>query len=291
MIFQTLASGSNGNASVYASEKWGVLFDAGISRKNIIDGLKDIQVKKDHIKYVCITHAHWDHIRGLPVLMDHLKSAKVVASWETLEEIAKKKKQDPRYSRIVDKAIGLEYDDEVTFKDGLTITTLPTLHDIAGASGFSVQDQTNNFRISYATDTADLSSDFQDLMAQSNLVFLESNHDTKMLEKSRRPYSLKTRIKKTHLSNTKFMDLLGNIHTENTSAIFVGHLSGECNSEQIVYDQMKGYSDENPLNWAICSRYRKSAKLLLTGDTPVLEGGLTNIHDDRTENELMQYFS
>lgn len=292
MQFQSLASGSNGNCSVWETPHGSVLFDAGISRKRVIKGLENLKINPQNVKYVCITHAHWDHINGLPVLMNYLKNARVVATSQTINELVKLKRRDSRFNYLATKAIPVEFNDTIKLGKNFEISCFPAVHDIDGASGYRIENIKNKFAISYITDTAAISSDFVDAMSDSDIFFLESNHDTELLDKSRRPFWLKSRIRKTHLSNDKFFQLCKQIMSERTKVVYLGHLSGECNDENLLYDQMQKFTKQTPLNWVISTRTRPSSLFKMAKDILKIEGGLSNLNDDRknTLSRLDSYF-
>lgn len=292
MQFQSLASGSNGNCSVWDTPDGAIIFDAGISRKRIINGLNNLNVEPKSVKYVCITHAHYDHVNGLPVLMNYLKNARVVATSQTIDELIKLKKKDIRYQNIANKAIPVEFNDTIELSNRFNISSFPAKHDIDGASGFQIIHNKSDFTVSYVTDTAAISSDFVDAMSQSDIFFLESNHDVDLLSKSRRPYWLKQRIKETHLSNNKFLQLAKQIISDRTKAVYLGHLSGECNDESIVVDQMKKFTKVQPVNWVVCTRASESAKFTLKKHNYEIQGGLSNFTEDKNpiDNGLDSFY-
>jgi phosphoribosyl 1,2-cyclic phosphodiesterase len=279
--FQSLASGSNGNCSVWNTARGSILFDAGISRKRVISGLKTLQIKPEDVKYVCVTHAHWDHINGLPVLMNYLNKARVVATSQTIDELTKLKTKDSRFIPIANKAIPVEFNNTIQLSNKFEISCFPADHDIEGAAGFRVNQLKTNFAVSYVTDTASITADFVDAMSNSDIFFLESNHDKELLDKSKRPYWLKNRIRKTHLSNNKFLELSKQIVSERTKVAYLGHLSGECNDENIVYNHMVEFSKKYPVNWVISTRSRGSSIFKMAKDVLNIEGGLSSLNDDR----------
>ena len=206
--------------------------------------------------------------------------------------LIKLKKRDSRYQYIAEKAIPVEFDKTVELSNRFSLSCFPAEHDIDGASGFQVKHTKSDFTVSYMTDTASLSLDFVDAMSHSDISFLESNHDIELLNKSRRPYWLKQRIKKTHLSNNKFLQLAKQIISDRTKAVYLGHLSGECNDESIVVKQMEKFTKVQPVNWVVCTRSRESAKFVSTKSGFDIQGGLTNKNDDRItdDNSLASFF-
>jgi phosphoribosyl 1,2-cyclic phosphodiesterase len=262
---------------VVDTPKGAILIDAGISRKRIIEGITKLGIPVKRVKYILITHAHWDHIQGLPVLSDHLK-ARVVATPESIQEIRKMKRLDLRYERVADNAVAIELGKTIELEH-FTMTSHPTIHDIPGATGFTM-DLPEELRLSYVTDTADVASSFATDMKNSDVVVLESNHNVSMLEKSRRPYFLKKRIRETHLSNAKTIEILKKSTSDRTKAIILAHLSGDCNHPKLVCDNIRKYQIEceinNNWNWVVCTRHSKSSLLHLTDEKFILDGGVNN---------------
>ncbi|KJD42462.1 MBL fold metallo-hydrolase, partial [Paenibacillus terrae] len=67
MKVNILASGSKGNCIALTSAGQTILIDAGIAKTKIEKRLLDVGIRPDHITAIFITHAHGDHIKGLPM--------------------------------------------------------------------------------------------------------------------------------------------------------------------------------------------------------------------------------
>lgn len=65
MRMMTIASGSSGNCVYIGSDNTHILIDAGISKKKIVDGLKEADLSLSDIDAIFVTHEHSDHIKGL----------------------------------------------------------------------------------------------------------------------------------------------------------------------------------------------------------------------------------
>src|SRR5699024_2164436 len=63
--FQTLASGSSGNAALLSWGDTHLLIDMGISCRRICQALREAGLAPDQLSAVLITHEHTDHISGL----------------------------------------------------------------------------------------------------------------------------------------------------------------------------------------------------------------------------------
>ena len=259
MILQAIASGSNGNCFLLQTKNEVILIDNGISFKKADAGLRNLGIIPKDVKYILITHAHWDHIGGLPVFCDRT-NARVIATEDTIEEISNLGHKDPRFFRIGKEAIPVQIEDQPIFGD-LEITAFNTYHDIAGASGFHINYLPKDFEISYATDTRDISQPFREKMKSSDVIVIESNHDTEMLKNSVRPASLKNRIRKTHLNNNKTIEIINEVVSEYTKIVYLAHLSGECNKPSIVASEIEPArrSSSYEYEWVICPRDKASS--------------------------------
>jgi len=63
-----LASGSNGNSYFFEDDVDSLLVDVGVSCKQIVQRMDNLNLKMNRLGGIFITHEHSDHIRGLEVL-------------------------------------------------------------------------------------------------------------------------------------------------------------------------------------------------------------------------------
>ena len=75
----------------------------------------------------------------------------------------------------------------------------------------------------------------------SDILFVEANHDVNMLQVGRYPYYLKRRIlgREGHLSNERCAELIEEVATQKTKKVYLGHLSKENNYEKLAYETVK----------------------------------------------------
>jgi len=271
---QALGSGSNGNCFAVHTPAGTLLIDAGISRSRIITGLKQLDIDPKSVLAVLITHAHSDHIIGLPVLSSTL-DFRVIATPNTIEEIRKKAPRDSRYARIADEAIGIPYGGQLKY-GSFMIHVVPAFHDIAGSCGFQID--IGHTSLCYTTDTGSISDQFQEMMRESDYLIIESNHDKQMLADSRRPAWLKRRIRETHLSNDETLNVLKHVVGEQTKMVALAHLSGACNSPEEVIRQVHRYNldSDTTWDWVVCTRDARSSLISEIRQTLLIEGGLNN---------------
>src|SRR5690554_7146790 len=66
-----LASGSNGNCYYIGNGSDAVLIDAGISRRQVLERMKERGLDPGRIRAILISHEHADHFRGVRRSEEH----------------------------------------------------------------------------------------------------------------------------------------------------------------------------------------------------------------------------
>jgi len=200
MICFSLNSGSNGNCIYVEADGVRLLFDAGISGKRTAERLASRGRDPGGVDAVIISHDHHDHVRcagilsrkfGLPVYMT--ADAHAAGSRYDLGPIADLRLFEPG----ADLAFG-----------PVTVQTVPTPHDAAGAVAFVVA--AGGRRLGILTDLGHVFAGLGDLLGGLDAAFLESNYDPDMLASGPYPTYLKRRIAGAggHLSNVEAAELV-----------------------------------------------------------------------------------
>jgi len=224
-----LGSGSSGNAVLVSLGSYGILIDAGFSKKELLKRLDSCGIDPSIIKALLITHEHNDHISGARVIADSL-DIPMFANHSTFRAMDTGKEKKTGKKKIV-------FGTGDTFKlESFTIRSFRVSHDSIEPVGFVIN--AKNTTIGYAMDLGYMDNITKSRMKGCNVAILESNHDVGMLMNSTRPPYLKHRIKSRqgHLSNEQAMDALHELITRDTKVVMLGHLSNECNKHSIVND-------------------------------------------------------
>lgn len=213
-----LASGSKGNAALVEGPEGTVLIDCGLSRRELLNRIRSLQLDLDNLKAVFLTHEHSDHASGIPVLMKHVH-VPLFATAGTMA--ARKSLANMPFETIV-------HDDEVDIA-GLHIQIFPTSHDVADPIGFRFDTKTDS--IGYCTDTGVLTQQAQNCLYSTRILALEANHDQNMLKHGPYPSFLKERVAGSsgHLSNKQAADALSTLIDGRTQTVVAMHLSQENN--------------------------------------------------------------
>ena len=78
MKFYSLSSGSSGNSTLIEDNGHYILIDVGITYKDLISKLEELNVNINQIEAVLITHNHIDHIRSIKFFKDEIRYGLVI---------------------------------------------------------------------------------------------------------------------------------------------------------------------------------------------------------------------
>lgn len=236
----SIASSSSGNCIYVGNDSTGVLVDAGISRKRIIDGCEQRNIDVSKIKGILVTHEHTDHIQGIGV-MARAYNIPIYSTIETINAIIHNKSTGE-----IDHSLFNPIKPDETFKvDKLNVHAFSISHDAANPVCYSIND--GDKKVVVATDMGVYNDYIIDNLKDSSIILLEANHDVKMLEVGPYSYLLKQRIlgQYGHLSNENCAKLICEVMNDNLKYVLLGHLSKENNYPQLAYETVKyGISKE-----------------------------------------------
>lgn len=220
-----LGSGSEGNATLISLGDFGILIDNGFSRKELLRRLEVSGVSPGIVKALIVTHEHHDHIAGARILADHFDIT-TYANSSTAKEMKKKECLGKKHCAFVTGSIFTV--------ENFKIVPFRISHDAVESVGFIFE--AKGIKIGYAMDVGVLDTLTKTRLKGCDVIMLESNHDKKMLMDSTRPYYLKRRIlsRVGHLDNSEAIEAFGEIVTEKTRKIMLGHISSDCNTHSKV---------------------------------------------------------
>ncbi|MFO7963887.1 MAG: MBL fold metallo-hydrolase [Desulfobacterales bacterium] len=225
----SLASGSKGNAVYVSDGTTAVLFDAGLSGIDIERRLMSRGISPGGINAIIVSHEHIDHVRGVGVLSRRYKI--------------------PVYINAKTKAAALPVIKNVhleeTFSCGrsfavnqLRIHPFSLSHDATDPTGFTVGFK--RLKIGLATDLGIATAVVKHHLKDCDALFLEANHDEKMLETGPYPWPVKQRIRSRggHLSNEASKILLSELKHDGLKHVLLGHLSETNNTPETAFSHV-----------------------------------------------------
>lgn len=220
-----LASGSRGNCAYVGDGASGLLVDAGISCKQILNRMEDAGLGAAPIDAVLFTHEHRDHVQGARVLAKRLerrygRRIPFLATPGTREGIPSEHRP-----------LGLDTLDPVEpLQVGeLVVQPFSIPHDTHQPVGYRIE--LDGLRLAYATDLGRPTSAVNAHLIDVDAAIVEFNHEVNMLLEGRYPWWLKQRVLSSHghLSNDQAAGLIEGIATPRLRHLFLAHLSMENN--------------------------------------------------------------
>lgn len=236
----SIASGSSGNCIYVGSENTHIMIDVGVSAKRIEAGLKDIGVATDSIAGILITHEHSDHIQGLGVMARRYKTP-IFGTVETLNAILKQSS----VGRIDEALLNYIVPDQPFQLGEILVEPYSISHDASNPVCYTFQK--DGKKVGMATDLGNYTNYTIDKLKDSELLYMEANHDVNMLMVGGYPYYLKQRIlgDRGHLSNDTSAKLICELLNDKLKHIILGHLSKENNYAELAYETIRYEVEQN----------------------------------------------
>ncbi|OOO00346.1 MAG: MBL fold metallo-hydrolase [Epulopiscium sp. Nele67-Bin004] len=229
-----IASGSKGNCTYIGSQGLNILVDVGISGKQAIRGLDEINIEGTDIDAIFITHEHNDHIKGVGIFSRKFDTPIYATekTWQVIDTnnmIGKVAQQNKKIIKP-NKCIKLNKTE---------ITPFSIKHDSVDPVGYTFE--TDNKKIAVLTDIGSIDDDVFCHMKNCNGMLVESNHDESILQVGDYPPNLKKRIlgEYGHISNETSAQFIADIYNKNLKWVVLGHLSQDNNFPDLAYVTFK----------------------------------------------------
>ena len=224
--FASLGSGSQGNALLVRSASATLLVDCGFSLTEVERRLARFDISGTDINAVLVTHEHGDHVGGVSVLANRY-SLPVYCTPGTYHAAS---------SLHGLTTIKMIHGYQPFHIEDIKIEPFPVPHDAREPSQFVISRGKNKLGI--LTDCGSSTEHLLEKLTGCSSLFIEFNHDEKLLAKSVYPKSLKDRISGPfgHLSNGEAMDVLKRVRTESLQNVVAAHLSEKNNNDGLVKD-------------------------------------------------------
>jgi phosphoribosyl 1,2-cyclic phosphodiesterase len=223
MRVRILASGSGGNASLYETDDFSLLVDAGIDPTLLAARLRALGAGYAHPDAVVITHGHADHSRYAAHYAAKFKIPVYVTD------------ATARLTGLT-RAEGIKlYSNREAFACGpYVVSPTPLPHDAAQVA-LKIHDGQHAAVI--ATDLGEPTAGLLGLINDATALLIESNHDRDMLERGPYPRALKRRVAsaKGHLSNAQTFEFLQQI-PRGIDHVVLMHLSEKNNTPHLALE-------------------------------------------------------
>jgi phosphoribosyl 1,2-cyclic phosphodiesterase len=217
-----LASGSDGNCTVIASEDTTVMIDAGISGRRIAQSMERVGLDPKKLDAILLTHEHSDHVSGAGILSRKYK-VPVCCNENTFV-----------CSNIGTVSGSIIFETLKRFEVGcFSIDPLPISHNAAEPNAFHLT--LDDKRVLLATDLGRVNPEVFSALKEVDLAIIEANHDVQMLINGPYPPKLKGEIRsdRGHLSNVDCARALWATFSEERR-IFLAHISRNNNTPELA---------------------------------------------------------
>ncbi|MCB9858741.1 MAG: MBL fold metallo-hydrolase [Phycisphaerales bacterium] len=228
MLSFSLQSGSNGNSIYVEAGDARLLFDAGISGRQMALRLAARGRDPADCDAVIISHEHTDHVCGLRVLQKKygVPAYLTERTWRAARN---------RVGPLTD-VRRFTAGEAFTIK-GVTIHTIRTPHDAVDSVCFVVEH--DGKRLGIFSDLGHPFAALRDALNDVDAAYLESNYDPEMLEFGPYPAHLKQRIASDagHISNQEAAALSRTVaRGSRLKWLGLAHLSEQNNAPELALD-------------------------------------------------------
>lgn len=236
--FISFGSGSSGNCAYLGSKEGGILIDAGVDSKVVMEQLAENGISMRSIAGIVLTHDHSDHVRYAYQMLRANRHMLLYCTPRTINGLLRRHSISRRI-KDYHKAIYKEFEFEAA---GFVITAFETSHDGSDNAGFSFKRGNQTFVV--GTDMGMITERADHYMRQADYLMLESNYDLDMLVHGHYPEYLKARIigAKGHLDNVmaaKFAVDVAQAEGSTLSHLFLCHLSEDNNTPEKALECMR----------------------------------------------------
>ena len=223
MRMAALGSGSRGNGLLVEHGQTCLLVDCGFSLRRTVQRLQALGREAADLSGILVTHEHSDHIKGvvalslkfeLPVYMTH-----GTARHPSLAGVERR--------QLIRGQHRFEIGD-------ISVQPVTVPHDAREPCQYVFE--AAGRRLGLLTDLGHVTPRIRQCYSGCDALFIESNHDEKMLAAGSYPASLKQRVggKWGHLSNRQTREFLQSLSLERLQTLTVGHISEQNNSPALV---------------------------------------------------------
>jgi phosphoribosyl 1,2-cyclic phosphodiesterase len=248
-----LGSGSGGNALVVEAGGTTVLFDCGISYRQLVTRATAAVFVPGRVGAVFLSHEHDDHVKGLEVFRRHHDVA-VLATAGTAAGMASR----PSLAQVL-------FAGRAVRVGTLEVLPVPISHDAREPVGWVVSCGAQ--RVGIATDTGVVTAALREPLMGCHALLLECNHDRDLLRVGPYPWPLKQRIlsRTGHLSNDQAREALEGLMHGGLELVVGMHLSETNNRPAMVRAELESVFAGTGVSLAIA---RQDAPLVVTVGPP-----------------------
>ena len=236
--FISLASGSSGNCYFFTNDKVSFLVDAGVGVRTCDKRLAEHGLSLKQVDFILVTHDHIDHIKALGVIASKY-SKPVYATSKLLRALLK---NACTRNRLNSSLHGIEVGVSATIC-GVEVSPFAVCHDATQTVGYKLV--LSGRTIVILTDCGQITAEVLENVSKADILLLESNYDSEMLQNGLYPKILQDRISggNGHLSNNQAAEILMKTYPNRIGRmkhIYLCHISANNNTPKLALDSARG---------------------------------------------------
>ncbi len=208
---------------MYQFDDYIAIVDLGLSRKMIIEKLKEINIDLEMVNVILLTHEHSDHLKGADVLLKQYSGRFLTAP------------KTAKYIKTKYPITFISSGDVINLTAEIKLEVVRASHDAVDPLGFIFH--VDNKKIVHLTDSGYIVSENYEKFKGAFSYTIESNYEEQVLIVSDKyPFNTKKRIlsDKGHLSNVDCHNFLKENITSDSEFIQFAHLSENNNNPELV---------------------------------------------------------
>lgn len=237
-----------------------ILVDCGVAAKVVARRMRAVGLDIGEVTAVVCTHGHSDHVAGAAVLARR-HGVDIYGTPTTVRRIPA---EPPRERVQILPMRG------VVHIGGLTVRTIPTMHDIAGSVALVVSD--GDSQLAVVTDLGRPTRALVEALDGVAALAIEFNHDAEMLRTGPYPEHLKRRVRsdRGHLSNRQSAALLARVAHADLQHVTLLHLSEHNKTPELARSAAQGVLDRLDLRArvSVAEQDRPCAPIALRPNLP-----------------------
>lgn len=232
MRFLSFGSGSSGNCYYLSTANDALLIDCGLGVRKLKKYVGDYGLSLTSVHNIILTHDHADHVKSVgsisasydvPVYATKLVHEGIVANPSVRKRIAQERK------RFIEK--------NKTYQIGdFEVTPFDVPHDSKDNVGYVIKADGVTFSI--ITDCGHITDEMGPIIANTDYLVIESNHDVEMLRHGPYPLYLQNRIlgPNGHMSNETCGNAIAKFASPRLRHVWLCHLSAQNNNPDVAYN-------------------------------------------------------
>ncbi len=235
--FISLSSGSSGNCYFFTDDKVSFLVDAGVGPRTCGKKLAEYGLSLKQVDFILVTHDHIDHIKALGIIASKY-SKPVYATSELLRALLN---NVCTRNRLNSSLHSIEVGASATLC-GVEVRPFAVCHDATQTVGYKLV--LSGQTIVILTDCGQITAEVLENVSKADILLLESNYDSEMLQNGLYPKILQDRISggSGHLSNNQAAEILMKTYPNRTGQmkhIYLCHISANNNTPELALDSAR----------------------------------------------------